>query len=516
MVGRGGQECDHQVCGFKIHELQRRRGPVGAIYRQPQPCACDEHELWSLRSVARVFGEQFSCQPVAASGSARHHCISLFGRQRSGGMRFRFGLERHVWARGERPLLHALQRLRRRHPVQRLQCFALLVLVKRFGHTGFGGELHSGSGVERKRTRRRTAVQWRRPGAGVRPTVLANGPGPTGCPAMAGYDQGTGLGSVAASALVGHGTDARIVPAFQAALSANSLSVTAGSNSSISMKVTVSGGFSAAVSLSITGLPAGVSAAFTPASISAPGSGSSVLKLTATSSAKPGLYSVTVVASSGSTKHTVSLPVAVAPLPRFTLASSVTSLSVAAGASTTLTLTSTPNSTFSAAITLTVTGLPTGVTAQFLPASIIAAPGAGVTTVTFSAASSVTVKSYLIVVAASGGGLTQKQTLTMNVPGLTLTPSVSSVTVSATTKGTVKFTAVALGGFSSSVTFSVSGLPTGISGSFSPASLAAPGNGTSKLTLTKGSGAVTGSSHFTVAATGSSFSRSLTEGRAAK
>src|SRR5216684_3392084 len=113
-------------------------------------------------------------------------------------------------------------------------------------------------------------------------------PGQTGFNAAVGYDQATGLGSVDASVLVGHWSDARIVPAFQAALSVNSLSVTAGSNSSIGLSVTISGGFSAAVSLSITGLPAGVSAAFTPASISAPGSGSSVLKLTATSSAKPG------------------------------------------------------------------------------------------------------------------------------------------------------------------------------------------------------------------------------------
>src|SRR5216683_708239 len=341
-------------------------------------------------------------------------------------------------------------------------------------------------------------------------------PGQTGFTAMAGYDQATGLGSVDASVLVGHWSDARIVPAFQAALSANSLSVTAGSNSSISMNVTVSGGFSAAVSLSITGLPAGVSAAFTPASISAPGSGSSVLKLTATSSAKPGVYSVTVVASSGSTKHTVSLPVAVAPLPGFTLASSVTSLSVAAGASTTLTLTSTPNSTFNAAITLTVTGLPTGVTAQFLPARIVAAPGAGTATVTLSAASNVVPKTYSVILTATGGGVTQKQTVSVNVPGFSLTPNVTSVTVSSSSTGTLKVTTVALGGFNSSLAFSVTDLPAGVTATFSSQTVVSPGNGSSTITFTKTSGTATGSSQFTVTAAGTSLAQSKSIGLTVK
>ena len=69
-------------------------------------------------------------------------------------------------------------------------------------------------------------------------------PGQTGFNAIAGYDQATGLGSVDASVLVGHWGDASIVPAFQEVLAANSLSVTAGSNNSVTVNVTVSGGVS--------------------------------------------------------------------------------------------------------------------------------------------------------------------------------------------------------------------------------------------------------------------------------
>jgi pseudomonalisin len=136
-------------------------------------------------------------------------------------------------------------------------------------------------------------------------------PGQAGFNATPGYDQATGLGSIDASVLVNHWGDATATPGFHAGVSANSLSVTGGSNKSVTLNVTVSGGFNAAVTFSITGLPSGVSGAFTPAKLSAPGSGSSVLKLAATSAAKAGTYSATVSATSGATKQQMPLSVIV-------------------------------------------------------------------------------------------------------------------------------------------------------------------------------------------------------------
>ncbi|HXM62150.1 MAG TPA: protease pro-enzyme activation domain-containing protein, partial [Terriglobales bacterium] len=237
-------------------------------------------------------------------------------------------------------------------------------------------------------------------------------PGQTGFSATPGYDQATGLGSVDASVLVNHWADATAVPAFQLTASATSVAVIPGSNSSITMTVVVSGGFNAAIAFSVSGLPSGLSGSFTSATLSAPGSGSSVLKLTAASSAAPGVYSATIT--------------------------------------------------------------------------------------------------------ANGSGVTQRQTLTVNVPGFSLTPSVASVTVSSAAKGTMKLTTATLGGFSSSVAFSVSGLPTGITASFSLQTLSAPGSGSSTLTLTKGSGAVAKSSEFTVTATGASLTRSINIGLTVK
>jgi pseudomonalisin len=127
-------------------------------------------------------------------------------------------------------------------------------------------------------------------------------PGQTGFSATVAYDQTTGLGSVDASVLVNHWDDTPISPTFQAGLSATSVTVNAGSNNHLSVTVTVSGGFNAAVILGVSGLPTGVSAVFSPATLAAPGSGSSTLKLTATSKTRVGGYSITVSAASGATR----------------------------------------------------------------------------------------------------------------------------------------------------------------------------------------------------------------------
>jgi subtilase family serine protease len=136
-------------------------------------------------------------------------------------------------------------------------------------------------------------------------------PGQPGFNATVGYDPATGLGSVDAALLVNHWSDATAVPAFQAALSASSVAVTAGSNNSITLHVTVSGGFNSAVAFSVSGLPSGVSGAFTPAALSAPGSGSSTLKLTATSRAVANVYSVTITATGGGITQKQALTVTV-------------------------------------------------------------------------------------------------------------------------------------------------------------------------------------------------------------
>jgi hypothetical protein len=332
-------------------------------------------------------------------------------------------------------------------------------------------------------------------------------PGLTGYSATTGYDQATGLGSVDASVLVTHWRDGNIVPTFQLAAQANSISVAAGSNETITLTVAVNNGFNASVAFSITGLPAGITGTFTPATLSAPGSGSSVLKLTATTAAKPGVYSASIGAASGSTKQTVALSITVPPTPTFTMASSSPSISLSAGASHSLTIATTPTSTFNSTITLAVAGLPASISLQVLPSSVLAAPGAGATTITFSAASNAVAKAYPVTLTATGGGITQKETLTVNVPGFSLSQSAATATVSSTAKTTLKFSTLALGGLSSPIAFSISGLPSGVTASFNPQTIASPGGRSTTLTLTKAAGSATGVAHVSVTASGGSFTQ---------
>jgi hypothetical protein len=67
-----------------------------------------------------------------------------------------------------------------------------------------------------------------------------------------------------------------------------------------SLTTAVLGGFSAAVTFSVQGLPAGVAAAFKPLSLAAPRRGSTVLKLSATSTATTGSATLVATATGGS------------------------------------------------------------------------------------------------------------------------------------------------------------------------------------------------------------------------
>src|SRR5260370_14021025 len=96
-------------------------------------------------------------------------------------------------------------------------------------------------------------------------------------------------------------------PDFSLAASPATLSVTQGNSGATTISTGVSGGFNSAISLSVSGLPAGVTASFNPSSILAPGSGSSTLTLASSSTATTGTSHVTGTARGGGTTHTPTL-----------------------------------------------------------------------------------------------------------------------------------------------------------------------------------------------------------------
>ena len=326
--------------------------------------------------------------------------------------------------------------------------------------------------------------------------------------AVTGYDLVTGWGSPNGQNLINALAPASSTPGFS--LSATAASVTDGGTGASTVTEAVTGGFDSAVTLSASGLPTGVTAAFSPASIT--GAGASTLTFTAASTATAGSYTITVTGTpaSGTVETTtLTLTVSAVATPGFSL--SATAASVADGGTGASTVTETVTNGFSSPVTLTASGLPTGVTAAFSPSSIT---GAGSSTLTFTASSTATAGSYTITVTgtpASGTAKTTTLTLTVTAAvtgSFTISVSPTSGYLDQGQSGYAVVTTTASGGFDSAISFSATGIPSGVTGSFSPASVT--GSGTTDFTLTVSKSAPTGTYPITITGAGGGVTKSTT------
>jgi subtilase family serine protease len=236
--------------------------------------------------------------------------------------------------------------------------------------------------------------------------------------AVTGYDLVTGWGSPKGAGLINTltGSGSTQTPTFTIATSPTSLSIKQGSSGSTTVSTAVVDGFDAAVALTASGLPTGVTAAFTPSTIAAPGSGSSTLAFTVASTAVAGTYSIMVTGTSGSTvvSTSVSLTVTGTSAGTFTVSISPTSGYLDQGQSGYGVVTTSVSGGFSSAISFTASGVPSGVTYSFSPTSI-AAPGSGTTDFNLTVSRSAPTGTYPITITATGGGVTKTTTLTFQV-----------------------------------------------------------------------------------------------------
>ena len=236
--------------------------------------------------------------------------------------------------------------------------------------------------------------------------------------AVTGYDLVTGWGSPKGAGLINTltGSGTTQTPTFTIAASPTSLSIKQGSSGSTTITTAVVDGFDAAIALTATGLPTGVTAAFTPTSIAAPGSGSSTLAFTVASTAVAGTYSITVTGTSGSTvvSTSVSLTVTGTSTGTFTVSISPTSGYLDQGQSGYGVVTTTVSGGFDSAISFSASGVPSGVTYSFSPTSI-AAPGSGTTDFNLTVSRTAPTGTSTITITATGGGVTKTTTLTFQV-----------------------------------------------------------------------------------------------------
>jgi len=233
--------------------------------------------------------------------------------------------------------------------------------------------------------------------------------GSDGYTATVGYDLASGWGSPNGSGLIDALTGTSPAPGFSLSASPGSITVKQGASGSSVITSTVYGGFDSAVTLTASGLPTGVTAGFSPASIT--GTGTSTLTLSVATSTVAGNYTITVTGTSGTTTETTSvLLMVVSPTLNFTITASPSSVSIVRGGSSVVTLTTTVSGGFDSAIALTTAA--TGVT--FSPATI-PAPGAGTSKMTIKIGGSTKLGTHTITVDASGGGFTNTVTVTVDV-----------------------------------------------------------------------------------------------------
>jgi len=188
-------------------------------------------------------------------------------------------------------------------------------------------------------------------------------------------------------------------PDFSVAATPASRNVPPGTGTSYSVSVTPSNGFNGNVAFSITGLPSGATASFSPSSVT--GSGSSTLSVSTSSSTPTGSYALTITATSGSNlTHSTQVTLVVGD---FSLSASPSTRTVSGNAKTTYTVTTTALGPFSATVNFSVSGLPARTSASFSPTSVV---GSGNTTLTVSTKPRAASGSHPLTIIATGGGLT--------------------------------------------------------------------------------------------------------------
>ncbi len=176
----------------------------------------------------------------------------------------------------------------------------------------------------------------------------------------------------------------------------------------------------------------------------------------------------------------------------FTLVSSPASLNVNAGGAGTADITVIGENGFAGNVSLSASGLPSGVTASFSPN-----PTTGTSVLTLSASSTAPLASNQpVTIVGTSGSLTASLTLYLTVipaPEISVSASPATLYIAEGSTASATITTSALNGFNSAISLSTcAGTSIGVSVTFTPSTIPAPGNGTSTMTVTVGPNAALG------------------------
>jgi hypothetical protein len=359
---------------------------------------------------------------------------------------------------------------------------------------------------------------------------------------------------------------------FSLTASSSTLNATQGSSVSTTISTSTTGSFNSSISLVASGLPAGTSATFSPSSIAAPGSGSSLLTISVGSTTLAGTYNVSITGSGGSKSHSANIALTISSAgggtqqllgnPGFENGVNAAPWVASTGVldNTTLQPARTGNwkawmngfgspHTDTLSQTVTIPANATSATLSYwiyintaessstvaydkLAVQLRSSSGTVLTTLAnysnlspkfpyaqasfdLSSYKGQTIQAYLV--GTEDQGLQTSfliDDFSLDVATSTTTDDFSISAAPATlsvVQGSSTATTVSTtisGGFDSSVSLAASGLPAGATASFNPSSIAAPGSGSSALTVNVGSATPSGTYNISITGTGGGKSRS--------
>ncbi|MBT2228302.1 M4 family metallopeptidase [Nonomuraea sp. NEAU-A123] len=199
---------------------------------------------------------------------------------------------------------------------------------------------------------------------------------------------------------------------FALSLTPSTGSAQPGSSTTATVNTQTTSGSAQTVNLTASGLPSGVTASFSPSSVTS--GNSSTLTLAVGSSTAQGSYQITVTGT-GSLTHTAVFTLTVGTATRdFSISASPASGTVTAGSAATTTIGTTTTAGTAQAVNLSASGLPTGASATFNPASVTSG---GSSTLTISTAATTPAGSYSVTVTGTGVTATHTTTYALTVQG---------------------------------------------------------------------------------------------------
>jgi hypothetical protein len=225
-----------------------------------------------------------------------------------------------------------------------------------------------------------------------------------------------------------------ITPDFSLSAAPPTVTVQQTQTASYQVTVTALSSFFGTVNLQVTGLPTGAQAVFAPSAFVSLGQGQSAtesLNVLTTTSTPKGIYNLTISGSSAVPLIThsvmVTLVVSGPPPPDFGLTVSPSRLNVNRGQCGNLTITVTSINGFNSPVTLSVGGLPSGVTGRIYSSNILTPPAGGTATavLTLCPAPSATPGNYTIVLTGMSGSIVHTASATLGIPSPPPSPPIS-------------------------------------------------------------------------------------------